>query len=121
MAYCEAAFGQDARAAEHYAACREALQAGPTANGQLLKKCLLNHGVALSRLGKREQAAELYREGIALDESYAPPYFNLGLLYAEQPDKHEEAIEALRKHIAYGGERSVSARNLIRDLQKSGE
>ncbi len=121
LAYCEAYFREFEAAAEHYQACRGLLEATPGADAELLKKCLNNHGVVLSQLKQPEDAVATYNRVIALDDSYAPAYFNLGLLYARQLSNDEEAIEAFRKHVAHGGQQSVSALNWIRKLQQPPE
>jgi tetratricopeptide (TPR) repeat protein len=120
VAYCHAAAGQYEAAAATYQRALSALEGQPEKNADLLKKCLSNYGVTQARLGKPEQAAEVYRKAIALDEKYAPAYFNLGLLYAKELKRPADAIEALRKHIIYGGTRATSARDLIVSLQAAG-
>lgn len=117
IAYCRASLGQYEEAAESYQRALERLQAEPAKNADLLKKCLNNYGVTELKLDKPEQASELFRKAAAADERYAPAYFNLGVVYADHLNRPAEAIEALRKHIIYGGERSASARDLIARLQ----
>jgi len=120
IAYCQAAAGQPDAAAASYQRALGALESKPGRDSDLLKKCLTNYGVTESRLGKPEQAVEAYKKALALDEKYTPAYFNLGLLYARELNRPADAIEALRKHIIYGGTRATSARDLIVTLQAAG-
>ncbi len=119
LAFCEAVAGSYDTAAERYRQALEALEAGPEQDRELLKKCLNNYGIAMMKLGDAEKAAELYQKAIALDDAYAPAYFNLGLVYANELNRPEDAVEALRKHIIHGGRRGVSARDTMRRLQAS--
>ncbi|KPK61907.1 MAG: hypothetical protein AMK73_07330, partial [Planctomycetes bacterium SM23_32] len=121
IAYCTAATGQFEEAGQWYERAREALQAQPDPDEELLKKCLNNHGAALAKLGKADDAERLYRDALELDAGYAPAYFNLGLLCEGDPGRAEEAIQAFRSHIAHGGSRSVAARNCIMALQARSE
>ncbi len=119
LAFCEASFGELEEADRRYAECRAALEAQQEPERSLLLRCLNNHALVLSRLGRPEEAAGMLRRAVELDESFAPAQFNLGLLYAQKLDRPADAIESLRQHVAHGGSRSVSARRLIRNLQGS--
>jgi tetratricopeptide (TPR) repeat protein len=116
IAYCKAAAGQYESAAEWYERVLAALGAGPGKDDELVKKCLNNYGVTQQRLGKPGKAAELYQRALALDQAYAPAYFNLGLIYANELNRPADAVEAFRKHVIYGGTRSVTARAMIQKL-----
>lgn len=117
LGFCEAAAGNYDAAVEWYGRAIASIEEQPETDADLLKKCLNNYGIASLKLGQPEKAAELYRQAIALDDAYAPSHFNLGLVYANELNRPEDAIEAFRKHIIHGGQRSVSARDLIRTLQ----
>ncbi len=117
LGVCEAADGHYDLAAERYEQALEALRKQPDKDDGLMKICLTDYAAARLKLGEPQKAAELCLGAIELDEAYAPAYFNLGLAYAGQPDRRQEAVEAFRKHIVYGGQRSVSARELIIQLQ----
>lgn len=117
LAFCEASFGELEAADGRYTACGAALGEQQEPDRSLLLRCLNNHALVLSRLGRAEAAAGMLRRAVELDESFAPAHFNLGLLYAQKLDRPADAIEALRQHVVHGGSRSVSARRLIRDLQ----
>ncbi len=119
LAFCEAMAGSYDTAAERYRQALEALEAEPEQDRELLKKCLNNYGIAMVKLGDAEKAAELYQKAIELDDAYAPAYFNLGLVYANELNRPEDAVEAMRKHIIHGGRRGVSARDIMRRLQAS--
>lgn len=121
IAYCKAAAGDYDAAAEWYERTLGALAEQTPADEELHKKCLSNYAAARMKLDEPEEAAELCRRALELDEKYAPAYFNLGLLYAEELDRPEEAIEALRKHVVYGGTRGFAARALILKLQTAAE
>lgn len=116
IAYCKAAAGQYEFAAEWYERVLAALGAGPGKDDELLRKCLNNYGVTQQRLGKPDKAAEFYQRALALDQAYAPAYFNLGLIYANELNRPADAVEAFRKHVIYGGTRSVTARAMIQKL-----
>ena len=117
LAYCEAAAGNYEAATDWYERALAALGEGVKEDEDLRKKCLINCGVAKERLGESEKARELYQKAVALDDAYAPAYFNLGLLYAKELNNPDAAVEALRKHIINGGSRSMAARDFIRELQ----
>jgi len=116
IAWCKAAVGQYEAAAEWYERVLGVLQADTGKNEDLLKKCLNNYGVTQQRIGKPDRAAELYRQAVALDGAYAPPHFNLGLVYANDLNRRADAVDAFRKHVIYGGSRSVTAREMIERL-----
>ncbi|MFO8008082.1 MAG: tetratricopeptide repeat protein [Candidatus Brocadiia bacterium] len=118
LAFCEASFGELEAAERRYAACATALEEREAPDQSLVLKCLNNHALVLSRLGRAREAADVLRRALELDESFTPAQFNLGLLYAQKLDRPAAAIEPLRRHVAHGGARSVSARRLIGDLQQ---
>lgn len=119
IAFCEAAAGDYEAAADWYRRTLNALDAAP--DDELRKKALNNYGVVLAELAEHQKAAEAYRGALAIDAAYAPAHFNLGLLYANELDQPEEAVEAFQKHIVNGGTRGVSARSLILKLQTAEE
>ncbi len=116
MAYCQAEFGETRQAADYYRQCYEALQKQEQPDAALLTKCLSNWGVVLAASGQFEKAVEKYTEAIQADETFAPAYFNLGLIYADKLQQPEKAVEAFRKHVAHGGDRLVSAKRQIESL-----
>ncbi len=121
LAYCETALGKLEEALENYQACRAILDSALESDEELLKKCLVNQGVALAKLGRFQEAAELYEKALSVDPQYSPAHFNLGLLYAGELGEPEQAVESFRKHIANGGGRSVSARKMIREIQQGSD
>jgi len=121
LAYSEAASGDLAAAAEHYGACLKRVTTRAEPDRALLVKCLTNAGAVAQRRDEPQAAAALYQQAIAVDERYAPAHFNLGVVYLQSLERPEEGTEALRKHIALGGERAIAARRLIREAQSEGE
>jgi tetratricopeptide (TPR) repeat protein len=121
IGYCKAASGDYEGATQWYERARKALEGPPTPDDALLAACFNNLGVMAERLDKPQEAADFYRRAIALDERYTPALFNLGLLCATNLDRREEALEALRKHVIHGGERSASARKLLERLTAPAE
>ena len=105
-------------AIERYESALAALRADPEADEALLKSCLINCGVAYQRLDRTDDAERAYLEALKLDPTCAPAHYNLGLLYAKELAKPEQAIEALRQHVVHGGNRGISARHLIEQLQQ---
>jgi tetratricopeptide (TPR) repeat protein len=112
---CEGALGNHEEARNLYERALAALEQQP--DDRLAVRCLTNYAATLTRLSEPAKAEEAYTKALAIDETYAPAYFNLGLLYARNLNRPQEAIEAFRKHIVHGGERGVTARELIRQLQ----
>jgi tetratricopeptide (TPR) repeat protein len=55
--------------------------------------------VAKSDAGRREQALELFRKALALDDAYAPAWYELGLVHATAGDA-EQAREAWTRYVA---------------------
>ena len=117
LGVCQAADGRFDQAAARYEQALQALQKQPDRDDDLLRNCLINYAAARLQLGQPQEAMPLCLRAIELDETFAPAYFNLGLAYADLPDRRQEAVEAFRKHIIHGGARSVSARELIAELQ----
>jgi len=111
-----AELGDNAAAADWYAKAAEAARKDKDAAGLLAKICS-NHGAALVALGKPGEALKAYEKSIQADEKYAPVYFNLGRLYAEQMKDSAKAVEAYRRHVALGGSRSTAALEAIKKLQ----
>src|SRR4051812_2506578 len=52
----------------------------------------VSRGFALAQAGHRGKAVGMYRQAIRLERNYAPPYFQWGLILAQQ-GKSEKAIE----------------------------
>lgn len=104
-----------------YAAAVAKMQSNPDVYADLLAKALTNRGVVQVKMGQADRAITLYERATELAPEYAPPYFNLGLLYARQEGNQQSAIEAFRNHIKYGGSRTMAARNQILDLQSAEE
>ncbi len=121
LAYSEAAAGNLDAAAEHYAACLQALEADAEPDLPLRLKCLNNAGAVAQRQGRARQAADLYKRALERDERHTPAHFNLGLLYLQELDRPREGVEALRRHVALGGERTAAAAQLIRQAQQEDE
>ena len=117
IGFCRAAAGNAREARRSYERAVGILDASDAPDSDLLKKCLNNLAIACTRSGEAEKAERLYKRVLELDPEFAPAYLNLGLLYAEHLGRPEDAIEALRKHVLYGGSRSATARELIRKLQ----
>ena len=121
LGYCFSRASSYENAAKCYLAAAQKLEENPAQNKELLKKAYLNGGAALVEVGQTSQAINLYEKATKLDDTFAAPYFNLGLIYAQQEDGKEDAIKALRHHIALGGSRAESARQKILELQSSGQ
>jgi len=119
LGYCASQAGEAKEAADCYGRALAALRAEPEPDRDLMLRCLNNLAVAQRRLGRSEEALKLLQEAVELDARFAPAYFNLGLLYANDLKRPAEAIAAFRKHVANGGARSVSARNMIEKLQQA--
>jgi len=118
LAYCLARARDYAGARERYTSAITKMEKEPAKWAELLKKACNNCGAALARLKDALGALRLYEKAIALDENYAPTYFNLGLLYEKQLQDAEAAIKAYRRHIALAGSRSMAARAAIIGLQQ---
>jgi len=58
-----------------------------------------NLGLALRSLGKDDQAMAMYRKAIDLDPELAPAYNDLALLYAQNAEDYETAIQLLNRAI----------------------
>ena len=56
-------------------------------------------GVAFQQVGNQDDAVAAYQQAIALDDKYAYPWNNLGLVYYNQK-RYEEAIDAYQQAIA---------------------
>jgi len=121
IACCDADAGDYEAAVKHYERAVAALEGPQEADQELLKKCLSNGGAAAARLGDARKAEQLYLRALALDPGYAPASFNLGLLYADQPERADDAVRALQDHIVHGGSRGTSARELILKIQQAQE
>jgi tetratricopeptide (TPR) repeat protein len=121
IAYGAAETGAYADAAKEYERAVAALQDDPKADRELLKKCLNNWGAAAAHLGNVQDAERLYQRVLALDPGYLPASFNLGLLYAGQPERSADAVRVLQDYIVRGGSRGASARELILKVQSPQE
>ncbi len=116
LGYATASAGKYADAAGWYEKAIAALSAQKDPDADLQAKCLNNYGVALSRTGKAPAAIAAYTKAIATEPAYTPALYNLALLYAPNTADRDKAIDALRKYIANGGARSVSARDMLQKL-----
>jgi tetratricopeptide (TPR) repeat protein len=116
IAFCKASAGDHAGAAEWYARAGADEDSG---DADLRLKILTNWGVALAEIGDSQGAAQRYRQALQIDDGYAPAWFNLGLIYEQDPQRDVEAIAAFRSHIIHGGARGLSARRHIARLQAS--
>ena len=56
-------------------------------------------GVAFQQVGNQDDAVAAYQQAIALDDKYAYPWNNLGLVYYNQK-RYDEAIDAYQQAIA---------------------
>jgi len=117
LARASALTGSDEAAGENYKLALAALEGEEEKDVDTLKVCLLNYGAVLRRLEEPGKAAELWKRAVDLDGNFAAAHYNLGLVYAQDLDEPGPAIEALRRHVACGGRRSASARDLIKKLQ----
>ncbi|MCD6416452.1 MAG: tetratricopeptide repeat protein [Planctomycetes bacterium] len=117
LAFCRAQTDEFEDAAALYRESLSLMQKVPSAYRRLELKCMNNLGVALWELNHIQEAAETFRQIIAKDETYAPAYFNLGLIVAKELNDPEEAVRAFRGHITHGGKRAVSARDWLKKLQ----
>jgi superkiller protein 3 len=64
-------------------------------------------GTAYGKSGDHERAEATYRESLALDPSYAPAYFNLGMTLVFQ-DKSDEAVPYYKKVLEFGNDKERS-------------
>jgi tetratricopeptide (TPR) repeat protein len=116
LGYCEAVRGDNEAACKAYGAAVDALNDQAPGDNDLLVKALNNWGAAAASAGRPAEAEKLYLRALAVDRTYTPTWFNLGLLCAGDPARKEEAVEAFRKHITHGGARSATARRKLREL-----
>jgi tetratricopeptide (TPR) repeat protein len=120
LGYCALQLGHVEEAVRYCRDCCALLQERPDAATTLLPGALTNLGVALERAGDPEAARDAYDRALAVDPACAPAHFNLALLYARDPDTSRQAIHEMRMHVAYGGSRAASARNMIGGLLDAG-
>jgi len=116
LAYANATAGKYADAVGWYEKALAALAGQPNPDAGLEAKCLNNYGVALAQAGKTQDAIGAYTKALGLDPTYTPALYNLALIYAANPADRDKAVDALRRYIANGGARSISARNMLQDL-----
>jgi len=116
LAYAQATAGKYGDAIGWYERALSELEKQDEPDPVLYAKCLNNYGVALARSGKPSEAIAAYKRAIEILPQYAAPYYNLALVYARQEEERDKAIEALRRHVANGGSRSASARDILRKL-----
>ncbi len=118
IACASAEAGDDEEAMKWHQQALAALDAAEEPDPALRVRALNNCAAALLRLQRAERAARMLKEAATLEPDFAPLYFNLGLAYARHLDRPADAVEALRLHVAHGGSRSETARELIRELQR---
>ncbi len=70
---------------------------------------LLNHGIALAALGRDQDAADLYREALEMDEGHALAWLYLGNAYVRL-GRNEAAVDAFRRFLQTGTEQHTSER-----------
>jgi tetratricopeptide (TPR) repeat protein len=116
LGYVAASAGSYADALGWYEKSLAALAQQPTPDPDLQAQCLNNYAVALSKTGKVPEAIAAYLKALGINSSYTPPLYNVALLYARSAADKDKAIDALRRYIASGGARSVSARNMLQEL-----
>lgn len=116
LAAAAAETGQYEAAEANYLRAAEELQ-GREESLEMLRAALLNAGVARERLHDYAGAAELYEKALALDQQYAAPYYNLGVLYSDHLKDADKAVQMLRKHVVLNGSRTASAELLIQRLE----
>ncbi len=116
LGYAAASVGKYADAAGWYEKALTALSAQQKPDVDLQARCLNNYGVALARTSKAPDAIAAYTKALGIDPAYTPALYNLALLYAPNAADRDKAIDALRKYIANGGARSVSARDKLKQL-----
>lgn len=121
LARSAAEMGEYEPAEANYERALEAIEKQDDPDTGLLKRCLLNYGTAMLRLDEPDEAVRLWERALELDGAFAAAHYNLGLFYAKQDGKREEAVAALRQHIIHGGSRSASARQLIEQLVQEAE
>jgi tetratricopeptide (TPR) repeat protein len=115
IAFCKASARDYGSAADYYSRAWDKL--GDEADAALRAKLLTNWGAALAETGDGAGAADLYQQALQIDQTSAAAWFDLGLVYAGDPARRDDAIEAFRNHIIHGGDRGVSARRHIAELQ----
>jgi tetratricopeptide (TPR) repeat protein len=116
LAYSNAAMGKYSASIGWYEKALAALAQQPKPDPDLQKKCLTDYGVALAQTGKAKEAIAAYTKALALDPAYTPALYDVALLYAKSAADKDKAIDALRQHVAHGGTRSISARELLQEL-----
>jgi len=106
----------DEAAEENFRLAVAALEKQADKDVPLTVRCLLARGAALRRLGDSDKAVAEWQKALKLNPKNAAAHYNLGLVYTEDPKQQDAAIEALRKYITLGGDRTVSAREMIEKL-----
>jgi tetratricopeptide (TPR) repeat protein len=61
-------------------------------------------GIVERKLGKFAQAEAAYQRTIAIEPSYAPAYFNLGVLYDLYLDEPKKALEQFEHYLTLAGD-----------------
>ncbi|MCX8059236.1 MAG: tetratricopeptide repeat protein [Spirochaetes bacterium] len=88
-------------------------------------KYFYNYGKVLADLKKFNEAEEMFKKSIEINNSYLLPYEELGSLYINNLKKYKEAIQVLEKAIQLGGVNYTNYFNLgtaykeMGDMQKA--
>lgn len=121
LAYCHGFLEEPEKAVKSYQKAVEAAQGDPERFSELLPRLYNNYGATLVEMGRYEDALGWYQKAVEADEEYAAVRFNLGRLYGKHLKQPEKAIAEYRRHVALGGERGMSAREAIRQLQNGND
>jgi Flp pilus assembly protein TadD len=82
---------------------------------------LTNQGTTLVAAGDRAQAEQIFRQAIAADPEYAPPYFNLSLMYRKD-GRFDAADTEFWKAIELGvADREMAVVRLALDYRQRGD
>ena len=75
-------------------------------------KALNNYGKALQRAGRADEALAHFARAGALDRSFAPAYFNVGLL-VQQRGLHRHAVAAYVESLRWDSGYAASLNNMV--------
>lgn len=74
-------------------------------------------GLAWKGQGDFQKAKENYEKAMAVDETYAPARFNLGIVYLQHLDQPTEAEKMFSTYLDIGGDEDNTARKLLAETR----
>ncbi len=76
-----------------------------------------NLGIVYKKLGYIKKAKKYYEKAISLDEKFADPYLNLGILYEQVENNIKKALYYYEIYVKLNGKRKKEVENWIKELK----